>query len=629
MSSTLRPTAPASSPRGRLPLAVEPLEARENPVQLVFDFTYDTGFFGNNAAARSELQRAANDLTARLPTQLSAITPGGGNTWTAKTFNPSNPSVNIQVSNLTVPANTLVVYAGSFAVGGSEAGLGGYGGYSAQGNSAWFSTLEKRGHSGFAPWGGSVAFDPTANWNYDANGPTAGKLDFYTVAVHELGHVFGFGTAPAFDKWVLSNSGSPTFNGPNAKAAYGGVAPPLDTSRGHFRQNTTVNGAAVSMQPTVLAGTRVPFSNLDYAALADVGWNVSGLSATSKTTLTTSPILGTPGVATKGTPIIVSGTADGSFQLYSVANGGLTPASSPVGVYSDFSGQVRTAVADVTGDGVPDIIVGAGPGGSARIAVYDGASGNKVTDFLAYPAEFTGGVFVAAGDFDGDGRPDIVLSADQGGGPNVRIFSLQGSNPVLTASFWGIADPNFRGGARIAAGDINGDGVDDLVVAAGFTGGPRVAIYDGRTVLSGNPERLVGDFYAFEPNLNNGSYVAVGDFDGDGFADVAFGAGPGGGPRVRVAGGRTLIQQGATTALDAPLANFFAGDSATTGGVRVTASDVDGDGVSDLVAAAGQNTQSQVWVYGGRSIAGGGSPTQMAAGFVYGGASLSDGVYVG
>jgi len=622
MPLSSRPTAPVH----RRKLHLEPLEARENPVQIVFDFTYDSGFFRNNAAARSELQRAADDLGSRIPTQLNAINPGGSNSWTASTFNPSNPSANIQVNNLRVPANTLVVYAGSFAVGGAEAGLGGYGGYSAQGSSGWFDTIQRRGHAGFAPWGGSLAFDPTANWNFDANGPAAGKLDFYTVAVHELGHVFGFGTAPEFDRLVRSNGGNSTFNGPNATAAYGGVAPPMSGSdHGHFRQNTTINGAAVSMQPTIVTGTRVPFSNLDYAALADIGWSVSGITATSKTTPTTSPQL----AALTGTPISVSGTTDGSFQLYTAANGGLTPASTAIGAYNDFSGQVRTAVADVNGDGVADIIVGAGPGGQSRVCVYDGASGNKLTDFLAYDAGFSGGVFVAAGDFDRDGRPEIIISADQGGGPNVRVYSLQGSNPVLTASFWGIADPNFRGGARIAAGDINGDGYDDLVVAAGFTGGPRVAIYDGRTVLSGNPERMVGDFYSFEPNLNNGSYVAVGDFDGDGFGDVAFGAGPGGGPRVRVASGKTLIQQGGPAALDAPLANFFGGDPNTSGGVRVTAADVDGDGTPDLVTGSGQNATSQVSVYGGKSITGGNNPNQIASGVVFGGAALTDGVYVG
>lgn len=617
--------APASTFRARQPLAAEQLEARENPVQISFNFAYDTGFFLNNAAARSELQRAANDLTSRITTHLSAITPGGGNSWTAKTFNPTNPSTDIQLNNLSVPADTLVVYVGGFAVSGGEAGLGGFGGYSAQGTQGWFDTLQSRGHAGFAPWGGSIAFDPNANWSFDPNGPVSGKIDFYTVATHEMGHVFGFGTAPEFQQDVLPNGGNPTFNGPNAKAAYGGVAPPLDSGEGHYRQNTSINGTPVSMQPTVMNGTRIPFSNLDYAALADIGWDVSGMTAVSKTTPGTSPVLG----GLTGTPITVSGTTDGSFQVYSVANGGLTPTTSAISTYGDFSGQVRTAVADITGDGVPDIIVGAGPGGSGRICIYDGASGAKVCDFLAYPAEFTGGVFVAAADFEHDGRKDVVVSADQGGGPNVRVFSIQGSNPVLIASFWGIEDRTFYGGTRIACGDINGDGFDDLVVAAGFTGGPRIAIYDGRTILSGSPQRLVDDFYAFEPNLNNGSYVAVGDFDGDGFADVAFGAGPGGGPRVRVVSGRTLIQQGGPAALNAPLANFFAGDPNTSGGVRLTAADVDGDGRMDLVAAAGQNTASQVWVYGGKSIVGGNAPSQIAGGVVYGGAALTDGIYVG
>src|SRR5207249_875395 len=83
----------------------------------------------------------------------------------------------------------------------------------------------------------------------------------------------------------------------------------------------------------------------------------------------------------------------------------------------------------------------------------------------------------ALGDVDGDGAADIAVSPDQGGGGRVEVYSGRGT--VRFANFFGIDDTAFRGGARVAFGDFNADGVADLAVAAGFQGGPRVALYDG------------------------------------------------------------------------------------------------------------------------------------------------------
>jgi hypothetical protein len=173
----------------------------------------------------------------------------------------------------------------------------------------------------------------------------------------------------------------------------------------------------------------------------------------------------------------------------------------------------------------------------------------------------------------------------------------------------------FLGGARVAAGDVNGDGVVDLVVSAGTGGGPRVAVFDGRDVAAGkaDPGRLVGDFFAFEDTLRNGVFVAVGDANGDGQADLIFGAGPGGGPRVRVMNARLTIDflntNGLGTLSPAPptvdakgilgifhnmrlaqiaqatLGDFFSGDPSDRRGVTVAAADGDGDGRPDVVAA--------------------------------------------
>lgn len=257
------------------------------------------------------------------------------------------------------------------------------------------------------------------------------------------------------------------------------------------------------------------------------------------------------------------------------------PAGSPlqtVTAFPGFTGGVRVAAADVTGDGVPDLIAGAGPGGSPRVRVFDGATGAAVRDLFAFEESFTGGVYVTAADLDRDGFAEVVASADQFGGPRVVVFG--GRDSAVRASFFGIDDTAFRGGARVAAGDVNADGTPDVVVAAGILGGPRVAVFDGRTLAPGrSPARLTNDFFAFEDTVRNGVFVAVGDVDGDTFGDVVVGGGPGGGPRVVVFDGQTLLANAAAP----PVTSFFSGDPATRSGVTVAARDTDRDGRAAVV----------------------------------------------
>lgn len=240
---------------------------------------------------------------------------------------------------------------------------------------------------------------------------------------------------------------------------------------------------------------------------------------------------------------------------------------------------VRAAVADFTGDGVADIVAGSGPGRATQVRVLDGATQQELFTIDPFEATFTGGVFVAVGDLTGDGVPDLVVTPDEGGGPRARVFSGAGFKQI--ADFLGIDDPAFRGGARAAVGDVTGDGVGDLLVAAGFGGGPRVAVFDGTSLSDGAFTRKpFPDFFAFEPALRNGVYVAAGDLTGDGLADLVTGAGPGGAPRMSVFDGDGLLDGRQTRTTD-----FFAGDTASRTGVRVAVKDLDGDGRADLVTA--------------------------------------------
>ncbi|HXD88267.1 MAG TPA: VCBS repeat-containing protein, partial [Urbifossiella sp.] len=259
-----------------------------------------------------------------------------------------------------------------------------------------------------------------------------------------------------------------------------------------------------------------------------------------------------------------------------------------VSVPGNFPGGIRVATGDVTGDGVDDIIVGSGPGTVASVTVFDGVTHKQI--FSTNPfGSFTGGTFVTVGDVTGDGTADIIVTPDQSGGP--RVVVIRGGDFQTMLSFFGIDDPNFRGGARAGFGDMNGDGRMDLLVAAGLGGGPRVSVFDGAALVTGRFTHVINDFFAFDPILRNGVFLAGGDVDGDGIDDLIVGAGPGGGPRVLALSGATLLNQGIAAAIASPLDNFFAGDANNRGGVRVTAKDLDGDGRMDIVTGDGNGGQ--------------------------------------
>jgi uncharacterized delta-60 repeat protein len=234
----------------------------------------------------------------------------------------------------------------------------------------------------------------------------------------------------------------------------------------------------------------------------------------------------------------------------------------------DYHGEVRVAMGDVNGDGVPDMIVGAGPGTpGGHVKVLDGVTGAELYSFFAFPG-FTGGVFVAAGDVDHDGKADVIVGAGPGAGPHVKVFSGRDGSEI--ASFFAFAQ-GFAGGVSVAAADLNSDGFADVVVGAGPGGPPHVKVFSGRDLTE------LASFFAFDPAFAGGVSVAAGDFDGDGRPDLLVGAGPGAGPHVRVFSGRDLTE----------LASFFAFDPAFAGGVRLASTDWNGDGKDDVVAAAG------------------------------------------
>jgi len=282
---------------------------------------------------------------------------------------------------------------------------------------------------------------------------------------------------------------------------------------------------------------------------------------------------------------VQSGTGDAPPKIPSVvvSTGGAVGSSPRVRLYEpssgksvfevdaydpSFTGGVNSVVGDVTGDGFPDLVTGAGVGGGPHVKVFDGVTGLVVAEFFPYEASFRGGVTVALGDINGDGKLDIICGTGMGGGPRVAVFDV--ATKQVIADFLAYEE-TFRGGVTVAGGDYNGDGTDDIAVGTGVGGAPRVVVVNGK-----NTGERLRDSFVYEDTFRDGVFVSLGDFDDDHVGDLVVGSGTGGAPRVRV-----------LSSVKGQLADFFAFDQASRGGVSVGSVDGNGDGTSEILCGNG------------------------------------------
>jgi VCBS repeat protein/FG-GAP repeat protein len=143
-----------------------------------------------------------------------------------------------------------------------------------------------------------------------------------------------------------------------------------------------------------------------------------------------------------------------------------------------FAGGVRLAVGDLTGDGVPDIATGPGPGINSQVRIFKTnlsadqttVTNSLLTSFNAFP-KYNGGVHIAVGDVTGDGRADIVVGTDSGK-TTVRVYNgatiSASSPPALLTEMAPYGSQT--GGARVALVDLDGDGVNELITSSSLTG---------------------------------------------------------------------------------------------------------------------------------------------------------------
>lgn len=278
---------------------------------------------------------------------------------------------------------------------------------------------------------------------------------------------------------------------------------------------------------------------------------------------------------------VVVGVATGSAQvrLLDVTNSQPGALRALLAFASPFQTGISVAVGDFNGDGVADLVLGT-RSGSTRVRVVDGATQKVLQDIRPFEPEFQGGVRVACGDVNGDGVSDMIVGAGPGGAPTVKIFDGKSGNAIEELQ---VFDASFIGGVNVASADFNQDGRDDVVVGAG-TGGPStVRVFDG---ASGN---LVKEFFAFEQQYVGGVRVAAGDVTGDGHADIVASVGPSSLPEVKVFDGRSTNPVGA----------FFAYPAGMTSGIFVSTADLDGDGTAEIITGTGPETPALIKVFSG------------------------------
>ena len=265
-----------------------------------------------------------------------------------------------------------------------------------------------------------------------------------------------------------------------------------------------------------------------------------------------------------GTPDIIASMGAGGLPLIRAFDGS-NPSNKLLEFMAydqAFTGGVFVAIGDLGNDGILDIVTGAGNSGGPHVKIFNSITGAETSSFMAYDSNFRGGVSVAVGDIDGSGFAAIVTGAGQGGGPHVKVFN--GTDHSLIKQFMAYAS-TFSGGVYVAVGDYLSDGKYEIITGAGAGGGPHIKIWDYETLNLDGQTMAFTDFT--KPNgevidaiFTGGVRVALADANGDNVLDILAGAGPNGGPRVEVFVGFRLEL----------LMDFFTGDKNDETGVFVS-----------------------------------------------------------
>ncbi len=239
-----------------------------------------------------------------------------------------------------------------------------------------------------------------------------------------------------------------------------------------------------------------------------------------------------------------------------------------------FTGGVNVAVGDVDGNGQDEIVTAPMAGGGPHIRVFD-KDGNVLSEFFAYTHNFTGGVNVAVGDVDGNGQDEIVTAPMAGGGPHIRVFDKDGN--VLSEFF--AYDASFDGGVNVALGDVNNDGLEEIVLSPMGKHVSEIKVFNYQ-----NSQKA--SWLAYDSKMTAGVNISVADVNLDGWPEIVTVPAKNYAPTVKAFSMNGRLKS-----------EFLAFSNALTTGVKILAKDISGDGLPEILVWPTKGAAALLRVY--------------------------------
>jgi hypothetical protein len=236
------------------------------------------------------------------------------------------------------------------------------------------------------------------------------------------------------------------------------------------------------------------------------------------------------------------------------------------------------------------IVIGPNKGSEPKVQIRR-ADGTLFSEFFAYTKRFRGGVRVAVGDLGSDGIDEIVVGPGPGMEPMVKVFSSKGT---LITKFLAY-NASFRGGVNVAIGNLDGKGANEIITIPASRGGSNVRMFGFR---NGKYEPVIVNYFAFPRQYSGKWNIAVADLDGNTKSEIIVVPGEGtGGPYVKIfeyRGNRMRENMLGTMVF----AKSF------RGGVALAAGDVTYDGKDEYIVAVRSGDQALVRIFNaaGRTI---------------------------